>query len=114
MKTIRNLKMFAVLIVTSLFLFAGTTYAAKPAAQCLREKFVESVKYPDFQFKTGFGEVNLTFTVSPEGKIEIESLKATDDKLADYVKEQVEKINCADVITQYHQHFSINFRFKTI
>ena len=74
MKTKRQINILTVLAIAGLFLFSAALYAAKPAAQSLREKFIENVKYPDFNVKSGCCVVEMVFTISPEGKILIKKI----------------------------------------
>ena len=114
MRKIVKMRILALVVLTGLFILAQGAYAVKPAVQNIREKMTESVKYPDFSFKTGYGEVEIQFTLTPEGKIEIKKIKSTDAKLSEYVQEQVSKICCADVISPYQQHYKIKFRFRLV
>lgn len=110
MKTMNVIKMFITLIIIGVIAMSSG-YAAKPAAQTLHQKMVEAVNYPDFLLKSGTGEVEIIFTLTADGKINIEKIIASNKDLAKYVKEKVTNVCCADVISPYNQHYKVKFRF---
>lgn len=97
---------------------AATAYAANPvpfAAKNIRQKLVETFQHNENQI--GFpssGVVEILFTLSDDGKIEVKKFKATNDKIAGYVKKKIAAIEMNDFIHPYNQYYKIKLSFSQI
>ncbi len=114
MKKSSIIPILAVVLMISIFT-TSTVYAAlpDPPAKCIREVLREAVNYPDFYPKHGgFGKVEVVFTLSDQGAIQIEDITATSDDLREYVKEVLSKTSCSKVISPYNQHYKVTFKFQ--
>lgn len=112
MKTLLVIGMIITIFALTAITFQAS-YAAKPAATCLRETLMENVHYPDAILKkSGTGNVLVTFTFSDDGKIVIKNIKTDNEELASYVRETLSNMNCSNLFGSYNQHYRINFRFK--
>ena len=112
MKTLHVIGMILTIFVLSAITFKAS-YAAKPAATCLRETLMENVHYPDAILKkSGTGNVMVTFTISDDGKIVVRNIRTDNEELASYVRKTLSNINCSNLFGNYNQHYRINFRFR--
>lgn len=115
MKTINVTR---IIIITLLVGFISTfsAYAESPAAisaKNIRQKFIQAVQNPeDLTTIPTIGEVEVLFTVSNDGTIDIKKLKATNDEIANYVKEKIINVPCKDFVYPYNQYYKVKFSFQ--
>ncbi|MCX6243447.1 MAG: hypothetical protein NTU98_01975 [Bacteroidetes bacterium] len=106
------------MIALFLAILSATTYAAGPvalSAKNLRQKLVETFQQTENQpgFPTS-GVVEILFTLSDDGKIEVEQFNATNDKIAGYVKKKIASVEMNDFFHPYNQHYRIKLTFSQI
>jgi outer membrane biosynthesis protein TonB len=117
MKTLRVLQItiFAALFI---FLTGYSSYAIKPAlapAEHIQKVIKETLKYPEQAIKSGYtGSVDVTFTISDDGKIIVKKLSTDDKEIAANVKEQLSNICCKDIKSPYNQHYKVTITFKLV
>jgi hypothetical protein len=117
MKTTKIIRLFS--IVSMLVIFAAiSAYAGKPAltpAQHIQKVIKESITYPEQAVKECCtGSVDVYFTVSDDGKIQIDRLAGDTEGLEKMVKEQLSTICCKGIKTPYNEHYKITISFKLI
>lgn len=79
----------------------------------LKKKIKRTIIYPEFGKETKLhGLVMVHFVVNSEGSIEVKEINASDSDLADYVKEQLERIEKVER-TSEGDHF-VKFRFRYV
>jgi hypothetical protein len=91
-----------------------TTYAASPAAvsaKNIRQKFVQAVMTEEDKFNVPTGEVEVLFNITDEGDVDIKKIEATNEAVADYVKEKIASVKCQDFVHPYNQYYKVKFRF---
>jgi DNA-binding protein len=119
MKTI-NLKIIIFLAILTGLISNVSVFAAGPAAspaavsaKNIRQKFVAAVQQTDelTNIMTS-GEVEVTFTVSEEGNIEIKNIKSTSGELADFVKDKISTVPCNDFYHPFNQYYRVKIRFQ--
>jgi hypothetical protein len=114
MKKTSMIRILVVLMIISVFA-TSSVYAAtpNPPAKCIREILKEAVKYPDFNPKmAGTGDVEVVFTLSDQGAVQVKSVKCACPLLAEYVKETLSKVCCSNVVSPYNQHYKVTFKFR--
>lgn len=115
MKTINVTRILVIALLVG-FISTFSSYAASPAAisaKNIRQKFVQAVMSPDDQSNVPTsGEVEVLFTLNNEGNVDIKKIKATNDDVANYVKEKISNILCKDFVHPYNQYYKIKFRFN--
>jgi|WetSurMetagenome_2_1015567.scaffolds.fasta_scaffold102448_2 hypothetical protein len=114
MKTIKITRIIGItLLLGFITIFSG--YAESPAAisaKNIRQKFVQAVvNAEDKSDLPTSGEVEVLFTVSDEGMVEIKNLKSTNDEIATYVKEKIINVPCNDFSHPYNQYYKVRFIF---
>jgi outer membrane biosynthesis protein TonB len=111
-----------ILIAMITMIFFGviaTGYGKTPAelsaissSKEIRKIITKSIKYPDFGYKKDmYGDVEITFTVSEEGTIDIKKISSENDELKNYVKEQISNITIKDVSHPVNQKYSVKLAF---
>jgi|ERR1039457_2307535 hypothetical protein len=79
----------------------------------IKKVITESVKYPDWGYKKGVhGDVDITFTVSEAGMIELKDISCKSDELKDYVKTELTKIILKDIIHPLNQQYKMTLKFN--
>jgi hypothetical protein len=115
MKTINVTRILIIALLVG-FISTFSTYASSPAAvsaKNIRQKFVQAVMNPEDKSELPTtGEVEVLFTLNDEGTVDIKKIKATNDELANYVKEKITSVPCKDFIHPYNQYYKIKFRFQ--
>lgn len=115
MKTIKVTRIIAITLLLG-FISIFSSYAESPAAisaKNIRQKFVQAVMNADDKSDLPTsGEVEVLFTVSDEGTVEIKKLKSTSDEIATYVKEKIINIPCNDFSHPFNQYYKVKFIFS--
>jgi hypothetical protein len=105
-------------MITLLFGFISilSTYAASPAAiaaKNVRQKFVEAVmNAEDKSDLPTSGEVEVLFTITDEGTVDIKKLKSTNEEIEKYVKEKIISVPCNDFVHPFNQYYKVKFIFS--
>jgi hypothetical protein len=114
MKTIKITRIFVIALMLG-FITSFSSFAASPAAvsaKNIREKFVKAVMYPEDKTEIPTsGEVEVLFTLTDEGTVEIKKIKASDDNAAKYVTDKITSVPCKDFVHPYNQQYKIKFKF---
>jgi hypothetical protein len=114
---------YSILIILALFLAGAlgtqTSYARKPAPMATPSvkpvvtQVKESIKYPDFTLtKDDHNPIDVTFILTDEGDIQIEKISAPSDKMEQYVRDQLAKVNLKNVIHPYNQLYKMTLKFS--
>ena len=114
---------YFVLFILALFLAGAigmqTSFAKKPAPMAVPSvkpvvtQVKESIKYPDFKLaKEDHQPIQVEFLLTDEGDIQIEKLSAPTEKMEQYVREQLSKVNLKSVIHPYNQLYKMTLRFS--
>ncbi len=115
MKTINVTRVILITLLVG-FISTFSSYAASPAAisaKNIREKFVQAVMNPDDQSNVPTsGEVEVLFTLSDEGTVEIKKIKGTNDEASNYVKDKITNVPCKDFVHPFNQYYKVKFRFQ--
>jgi len=115
MKTINFSRVILFAIIIG-FISTFSTYAASPAAlsaKNIRQKFIKAVMNPeDESMIPKDGEVEVVFTLTDEGTVEIKKLVSTNDDAAKYVRDKITSVPCKDFVHPYNQFYKIKFRFN--
>jgi hypothetical protein len=117
-KNMKTINVTRIIVITLLVGFISTfsAYAESPAAisaKNIRQKFIQAVQNPeDLTTIPTSGEVEVLFTVSDDGTIDIKKLKATNDEIANYVKEKIINVPCKDFVYPYNQYYKVKFSFQ--
>ena len=114
MKTTNVTRIFIIAVLFGMIAsFSG--FASSPAAvsaRNIRQKFVKAVMNPDDQTVVpASGTVEVLFTLTDEGSVEIKKIKGTNDDLEKYVTEKITSVPCKDFVHPYNQLYKIKFRF---
>ncbi len=84
-----------------------------PSVTPVVQQVKEQVKYPDFKLnKEDRGEVHVTFMLTDEGGVQIESITAPSEKIEQYVKDELSKVIMKDVIHPYNQLYKMTLKFS--
>ena len=114
MKTINVTRIFVIALFVGL-LSTFSSYASSPAAvsaKNIRQKFIQAVMNPEDKSEVPTsGEVEVLFTLTDEGTVEIKKLKSSNEEVATYVKEKITAVPCKDFTHPYNQYYKIKFRF---
>ena len=101
------------LILSTTGTFAGKT--AKPPVKDIRSTIQESIKFPDLSYRDCYtGTVDVIFTVTDDGKIDIKKIDSDNTRIINEVKEQLSKISCGDLKCPPYQRYSIQITFKLV
>jgi len=115
MKTINVTRIIVIALLVG-FISTFSTYAESPAAisaKNIRQIFVQAVQNPeDLVNISTSGEVEVLFTVNDDGNIDIKKIKATNEEIANYVKEKISNVPCKDFVHPYNQYYKIKFQFN--
>ena len=105
--------MLLLAIMATGVLMTDNLYAFTPPAKSIREILIQNVPYPGYQAKNpANGEVEVVFTLSDEGKVQVKSIKGSSPYLENYVKEALSGICCTGVVSPYNQHYRVTFTFR--
>jgi hypothetical protein len=86
--------------------------AAVASSVKIKKLITDAVKYPDWGYKKGVhGDVEITFTVSEDGAVQLKTITSKSDELKDYVTRELEKITIKDVIHQINQQYKMTLKF---
>jgi hypothetical protein len=114
MKTINVTRILVIALLVG-FISTFSTYAENPAAisaKNIRQMFVQAVQnQEDLTRISTTGEAEVLFTVNDDGNIDIKKIKATNNEIANYVKEKISKVSCQDYIQPYNQYYKVTFSF---
>jgi len=117
MKTVQLIRT-TFLILMMICIMGIFVYAAEPAmapTQNLQKVIKDGIKYPEQAVKNCCtGTVNVYFTVSEDGKINIEKTFADNPHVEKMVKEQLSAICCKGVIVPTYEHYKITITFKLL
>jgi outer membrane biosynthesis protein TonB len=87
--------------------------SAMSSSTKIKQIITDAVKYPDWGYKKGLhGDVQITFTVSGEGTVELKTISSKSDELKEYVKQELQKITIKDVIHQITQEYKMTLKFN--
>ena len=115
MKTINVTRIIVITLLVG-FISTFSAYAESPAAisaKNIRQKFIQALQnQEDLTTIPTSGEVEVLFTVGDDGTIDIKKLKATNDEIANYVKEKIINVPCQDFVYPYNQYYKVKFRFQ--
>ena len=108
----------AFVIMLLLCISALSSYAIEPAippALHIQQVIKEGVKYPEHAVSHSYtGTVHVTFTISEDGKINIEDTFSDNTEIEKAVKAQLAAICCKGIKTPYNEHYQIAITFKLI
>jgi hypothetical protein len=97
---------------TTGFAKSNAEKSAVASSEKIKKIITEKVKYPDWGYKQGLhGDVEITFTVSGEGTIELKTITSKSDELKDYVKNELTKILLKDIIHPLNQQYKMTLKF---
>lgn len=114
---------FISVFILSCTLAFQLSYARKPASALSKPAYIEqlniivkdAVKYPGFDLKKEErGDITVTFTLSDDGKIQVEKVTAATERIEKYVKEQLTDVSAKDVLHPYGQKYKVKFSFKNV
>jgi hypothetical protein len=115
MKTINVTRIIVIALLVG-FISTFSTYAESPAAisaKNIRQIFVQAVQNPeDLVNISTSGEVEVLFTVNDDGNIDIKKIKATNEEIANYVKEKISNVSCKDYVQPDNQYYKVKFSFQ--
>ena len=102
----KTLKVTRIIIITLLFGFISiiSTYAASPAA-------IAVMNAEDKSDMPTSGEVEVLFTITDEGTVDIKKLKSTNEDIEQYVKEKIINVPCNDFVHPFNQYYKVRFIF---
>jgi outer membrane biosynthesis protein TonB len=116
MKTINLTR--TLLLATGMFIFASVSFAGKTAkdpATDIRQAIQQTVKFPTLSNRDCCtGTVDVLFTVTADGKLDIKKINSDNDRIVKEVKEQLAKVSCADLKCPSYQMYSIQITFKFV
>jgi hypothetical protein len=112
-----NIKMVA--IVALGLMFSVVAFGKKPAPMYVPsvkgviEQVKDQVSYPDFKItKEDRGDIQVTFLLTDDGGVQVESITAPSEKMENYVREQLAKVSMKDVIHPYNQLYKMTLKFS--
>jgi len=106
----KQLLLIIMLLFTSVYLHANS---ASEEGRALRKEIRKKILYPEFAKENQLrGIVRVHFVVDQTGRIEVKEINASHDSLADYVIEELEKIEVIDR-RDFGDHYA-NFRFRFV
>jgi hypothetical protein len=117
-KNMKTINVTRILVIALLVGFISTfsAYAESPAAisaRNIRQKFVQAVQNPeDLSTIPASGEATVLFTVKDDGTVDIKKLEATNDEVANYVKDKISAVPCQDIMNLYNQYYKVKFTFR--
>lgn len=115
MKTINVTRILVIALLVG-FISTFSAYAESPAAisaRNIRQKFVQAVQNPeDLSTIPASGEATVLFTVKDDGTVDIKKLEATNDEVANYVKDKISAVPCQDIMNLYNQYYKVKFTFR--
>lgn len=115
MKTL-NLTRVIVIALFVGFISTFSTYAESPAAisaKNIRQKFVQAVQNPeDISTMPTSGVVEVLFSITDDGNVEIQNIKGSNKEAMSYVKEKITNVPCKDFVHPYDQYYKVKFRFQ--
>jgi outer membrane biosynthesis protein TonB len=109
----RILFLIAGILIFSTATFAGKT--AKAPARDIRTAIQETIQFPDLSYRDCCtGTVDVLFTVTAEGKINIKKIESENARIIEAVKSQLSKVICPDLNCPTYQRYSIQLTFKLV
>jgi hypothetical protein len=115
------MKTIIVTIITLIFLGTVTTGYGKisatknrdASAKAIHKIIMKSIEYPDFGYKDNLaGDVEITFALTADGKIEIKKISSGSDLLNNWIKEQLSEITIKDIFSPVNQLYRINIKLS--
>jgi hypothetical protein len=101
------------IVLSGLFSFTSAT-AGSPVSSSLRQKIAESIVFPDAILGSYANTtVDVVFSLTSDGKIEIKDVKTDDTKLATFVKEKISAIRISDLPDCNTKYYKIKLTFQT-
>ncbi|MEI7895730.1 MAG: energy transducer TonB [bacterium] len=111
---IRSAFVIVLLLCISVFSASAIEPPIPPAVH-IQKVIKEGVKYPEHAVSQGYtGTVHVTFTISEDGKINIEDSYSENVEIEKAVKEQLSAICCKGIKTPFNKHYEIAITFKLI
>lgn len=117
MKTIKVISSLFTIFLTGI-IFSMNTYAKEPVKEYsshvkqIKQILEQTVKFPDCGIKkAGHGEAVVIFSISDDGKIEIDEISASCKELEVNISEQLSGLYFNGVIHPYDQHYRVKFKF---
>ena len=116
----KTLKIIPALLILLMFICLSgiSSYAANPVATSsdnIHKMIKESVTYPEKALKNGCcGKVYVTFSLTEEGKIDIDEISTDNKEISNSVKEQLSNLCCKGINSPSYKHYSICITFKLI
>jgi hypothetical protein len=118
MKKITLSALFCAILLSGV-LVSGTSFARKPSVEQpsymtqLNKVIKESVKYPQFTLaKDERTDIYITFSLTDEGKVKVEKISGTSQRIEEYIREQLSAVVAKDIIHPYNQMYKVKFRFE--
>jgi hypothetical protein len=115
MKTINATRILVIVLLIG-FISTFSTYAESPAAisaRNIRQKFVQAVMNPeDLLNVSSAGVVEVLFTVTDDGNIDIKNIKSTNEEIANYVKDKISSVPCKENVEPTNQYYKVKFYFQ--
>ena len=116
MKRAKVKKALLTLVIAG-FIGFTSSFAGDPANSCidqLRQKLIETVKYPGFAKKEAVqGDVTIIFSLINE-RINVKYITATNPELGKYTKEIVSGIQCKNLTKFSNKDFKVKIHFILI
>lgn len=111
MKTL-NLTSLLVLLLVAVIGISTANAKTPEQKRDVRQILKEAVYYPQFALRDGNeGKVDVSFKVSDEGKLEIKKINSTDQKLSNFVNEQIANIDLRDASLDKFKTYKVSIFF---
>jgi len=96
--------------------FAGEPVpASKAVAQSVTELVKSNLEYPEFAIKEKFECcVALKIIIRDDGSLHVDAANSTNDKMKDYVIEQIEKISSKDLVRHSGESVLVKVKFDLL
>ncbi len=102
----------------ALFIGMGTLMAIEPSPACaekMHKKLKESIQYPSQAARLAIqGEVQVIFTLNPDGKVTVCHIYGTDETLITYVREKLSGMQCREMKDAFQKYFKVKFNFQLV
>jgi outer membrane biosynthesis protein TonB len=115
MKT-NNIFRTVVLTLAFISITGLSLYAKKPVIESavnIQSMIKKTITYPDIAVNKGYtGSVDVLFTLTEDGKINVKKTTAENAEIEKLVKEQLAAMSLKDIKTTFNQHYWIRITFK--
>ncbi len=116
MKTINLTR--ALLFIAGILIFSTATFAGKTAkapARDIRTAIQETIHFPDLSYRDCCtGTVDVIFTVTADGKLDIKKIDSENTRIIEAVKSQLSEVTCPGLNFPTYQRYSIQLTFKLV